>query len=294
MAIRILADSASDLTPVQAQNAGIEILPIHVYIDDKEYRDGIDIDGSMLYAAMGAQKEVKTAQVSLGAFKEKFEDYADSGDTVVYFSFSGGISGTYQTAVLAKEEICERHPQYDLQVIDTKLVLTGLSMFLLEAATLVRKGGNMDMLLSRLHLYQENMLMRATVEDLRYLVKGGRLSNAQAFVGNLLKIKPVISMKDGILLAVDKVRGNKKYYKYVLEEIKARIPKNKDVSEHVIGISHCDNLEAVVEIKALFQKHTGISRFLVSDTSCAVGAHLGPGGVAIFYGGVLSEFLTMI
>lgn len=294
MAIRILADSACDLTPIQAQNAGIELLPIYVYIDGVEYRDGVDIDGELLYTAMEQGKEVKTAQVSYANFKEKFESYAQTGDTVVYFAFSSGISGTYQTANLAKEEVLEHFPNYDLHVIDTKLVLLGLGFFLLEVAELATKGGSLEMLLKRLSLYQEHMLLRATVEDLKYLVKGGRLSNSQAFLGNLLKIKPVIAMKDGELLGIDKVRGTKKYYKYVLDEIKEMIPKSKDISKHMVGISHCNNIEAVVEVKALVQKYTGIDKFLIGDTSCAVGAHLGPGAICIFYGGELNDFKHMI
>lgn len=290
MAIRIIVDSASDISTAQAARLGIDMVGIGVIVEDQSYVDGLDIDLKYLAKVMKAGKDVKTSMGTYQQFYDAFEKYADGGDEVIYFSFSSGISGNYQTAVLASSEIKEKYPDYKLHVIDTKLALTGLQMFILDAIKLNESGASVNMILEYLEVFRDKLYIAGSIEDLYYLVKGGRVSNAKAIIGNMLNVKPVISLVDGKLLSVGKVRGLKKFYKFAIQEIKKSLPNKANTEEHILGISHFNNYEGVSEIKQLAEKQLGVKKFIVSDMSVAVSAHIGPAGIVVFYSPMNVEF----
>lgn len=282
MAIRFIMDSGADFSFAQASRLGIDMIPIGVSVEGKSYLDGVDIELSFLAKQMKEGKDVKTSQCTYQQFYDVFMKYAQSGDEVIYFSFSGGISGNYQLAVMVSRDILEEYPEYKLQVVDTKLVLCPLHAFILDVIKLRDRGAGVKMILDYLEAYREKVMIFASTDDLYYLVKGGRISNAKAVIGNMLNVKPVLAMVDGKLINVGKVRGLKMFYKFFLQELKKTVPK-KNISDRPVVISHFMNYEGVSIVQNLLEKQFGVDKFIVNNMSSAVGAHLGPSGIAISY-----------
>lgn len=282
MAIKFIVDSAADFSAQMALRMGLDVLPIGVTVDGKAYLDGVDIDLRFLEKEMKGGADVKTNHCTYQDFYDAFIKYAEGEDEVVYFSFTSGISSNYEAALVVANEIKEKYPDYKLTVVDTKLVLTGLQLFILDAIRLRDRGANLNMILDYLQAFRENLVVFATTDDLFYLVKGGRLSNSKAVIGNMLNVKPVVTLLDGKLVNIGKVRGLTKFYKYFVQQLKDHINK-KQGSNLPVGISHFSNYDGVSQVQSLIEKQFGMDKFVVNNMSVAVGAHLGPSGIAVFY-----------
>lgn len=282
MAIKFIVDSAADISAQTALRLGLDVLPIGVTVDGKAYLDGVDIDLRFLEKEMKSGADVKTSHVTYQDFYDAFIKYAEGEDEVVYFSFTSGISSNYEAALVVANEIKEKYPDYKLTVVDTKLVLTGLQFFIMDAIRLRDRGAGLNMILDYLSAFRENLVVFATTDDLFYLVKGGRLSNSKAVIGNMLNVKPVVTLIDGKLVNIGKVRGLNKFYKYFVQQLKDHIPK-KQGSNQAVGICHFSNYEGVSQIQSMVEKQFGMDKFVVNNMSVAVGAHLGPSGIAVFY-----------
>lgn len=282
MAMKFIVDSAADFSAQSALRLGLDVLPIGVSVNGKSYLDGVDIDLRFLEKEMKSGADVKTSHVTYQDFYDAFVKYAEGGDEVVYFSFTSGISSNYEAALVVANEIKEKYPDYKLTVVDTKLVLTGLQLFILDAMRLRDRGAGLNMILDYLKAFRENLVVFASTDDLFYLVKGGRLSNSKAVIGNMLNVKPVVTLLDGKLVNIGKVRGLTKFYKYFVQQLKDHICK-KQGSNQPVGICHFSNYEGVSQIQSMVEKQFGMDMFVVNNMSVAVGAHLGPSGIAVFY-----------
>ncbi|GAE93608.1 DegV family protein [Gracilibacillus boraciitolerans JCM 21714] len=236
MSVKILADSACDLSAEDLKKYGIEMLPLTVQLDGKDYQDGVSISSKQVYDAMREGKSPpKTAQVSPHLFKEAFEKHAKAGNQVLYLAFSSELSGTYQGAKLMEQEVKEAYPDFKLHVLDTKCASLGYGLVVIRAAELAQTGAGMDEILEVSKHFYEHMEHIFTVDDLEYLYRGGRVSKTAAFVGTLLKIKPLLHMEDGKLIPLEKIRGSKKVYKRMIEVMSKR---GTDFENQVVGISH--------------------------------------------------------
>lgn len=280
MKLRIVTDSASDLPKGLADELGIEILPILVYVDGVEYLDGETLQSNELYQRMIEGKNIKTAQIPLAYFMDKFESYAKGDDHIVYLAFSSVLSGTYQTAVLAYEEIKEKYPTFEMTIIDTKCVSLGLGVIVTEAAKLAAEGASLEELVSFIEKNTVNMEHVFSVDDLNYLLRGGRVSKSQAVIGNILNIKPILHVVDGALVPFDKAKGTKKKMARMFEYIAER---GKNLDGQTIGIAHALNDEEAQMVKEHFETVYGTRHFIINQLGCAVGAHCGPGLITIFF-----------
>ena len=280
MTIKILADSASDLTVEDCQKYNIEFLPLTVQLDGEEYEDGVTISPKEVYDAMRDGKAPKTAQVSPQLFKDSFEKHVQEGNTVIYLAFSSELSGTYQGAKLMEQEVKENHPDANLHIIDTKCASLGYGLVVLRAAELANNGASVDEILAASKHNAEHMEHIFTVDDLEYLYRGGRVSKTAAFVGTLLKIKPLLHVEDGKLIPLEKIRGSKKVYKRMLEIMEER---GMDLSGQRIGISHGDALDVAESIADMFREKWNVKDVKINMVGSAVGAHSGPGTIAVFF-----------
>ncbi len=283
MSIRFIVDSVSDFNASQVARLKLDMIPIGISIDENSYLDGVDIDLEHLSNAMKEERDVKTFQCTYKQFYDVFIKYAQTGDEVVYFSFSGGISGNYQSATLVAREILEEYPEYKLHVVDTKLALDGIQCFILDAIKLRDRGATVEDIVKYLEYFREEILLFASVEDLYYLIKGGRLSNAKAVMANMLNVKPVLRLIDGDLVSVGKVRGIKKFYKFFAQELKKELSKKDDNSDKTIYICHFMNYDGIATSKSVLEKQFGIKNFVVSDMSTTIGVHLGPSAISLLY-----------
>lgn len=282
MSIKILSDSACDLPEDIISEYGIEILPIVVIKDDKEYLDKISIEPTEVYEGMRNGEVFKTAQIPPAIFMERFEDIAKKGDSAIYIAFSSGLSGTYNTSMSVKETIKEQYNDLDLDIIDTKAASGGFGLIVLKAAQMAKEGKSKAEILKVIEFYKENMEHIFTVDNIEYLFRGGRVSKTQAFVGGLLNIKPILNVENGNLVPIDKARGRNKAFKSMLEIIEDR-SKNTNLKDQVFGITHGDDLEGALKIKDLISEKFGVDKFVINIIGSAIGAHSGPGTIALFF-----------
>ncbi len=280
MTVKIITDSAADLPKELVAQHGIEMLPLMVYLDNQEFRDGETMNPQEMFQGMREGKVYKTAQVPLQIFREVFQRHAENGDICIYVAFSSALSGTYQSAVLAKNEILEDYPDVKLEVIDTKCASMGFGLVVLKAAELAAQGKSQEEIVEAIRFHSLHMEHIFTVDNLEYLYRGGRVSKTAAFIGSLLNIKPVLHVEDGKLIPIEKLRGRRK----VLDRMVA-IMEERGISQdqQVIGISHGDDIETAHNLRDMIRERFGSKDFIISQIGGAVGAHSGPGTIALFF-----------
>jgi DegV family protein with EDD domain len=282
MSIKILSDSACDLAEDIIEELDIDILPIILVKNDKEYQDKVNITPEKVYNDMRNGEMYKTAQISPQMFDDKFRQYAKDGTSAIYIAFSSGLSGTYQTSELVKTSIQQEYPDFDLDIIDTLSASGGFGLIVYYAAKLAKEGKSKEEILKAIEFYKENIEHIFTVDDIEYLFRGGRVSRTQAFVGGLLNIKPVLHVDNGKLVPLEKVRGRNKVYKKMLDIMEERT-KEANLKEQVIGITHGDDIEGAMKLKDLITEKFGCETFLINIIGASIGAHSGPGTLAIFF-----------
>ncbi|MCA1031026.1 DegV family protein [Bacillus timonensis] len=280
MNVRILTDSASDL-PLSFYNENdVTLLPLGVHIDDQNFEDLTTITPTEVYNVIREGKQPKTSQVSPALFKEVFTQLAKDQQPSIYLTFSSELSGTYQTALLMKTEVEEEYPDLNLTIIDSKCASLGLGLVVKHAAELAQEGLPKEEILQSIQHDISHMEHLFTVEDLEYLARGGRVSKASAYIGGLLNIKPLLHVEDGKLIPIEKIRGKKKLMKRIIELMKER---GDNLEEQTIGISHGDDEALANEIKTQIEETLGCKSFFINTIGAAIGSHVGPGTLAIFF-----------
>lgn len=286
MSIKILADSACDLPLSYFEEYNITLIPLKVHLDDQEFEDLNTIMPKTVYDAMRQGKAPKTSQASPLGFEELFTNMAESKENGIYIAFSSELSGTYQTAVMMRDQVKENYPDFDLTIIDSKCASLGYGLVVLEAAKLAKASIPKDELIKKVQFHANHMEHLFTVDNLDYLARGGRISKASAFVGGLLNIKPLLNVEEGKLIPLEKIRGKKKLQRRLLELMKDR---GSALNKQIIGISHGDDEEAALEIKDLIEQEFGSEQFLINTIGAAIGSHSGPGTIAVFFLNQLPE-----
>lgn len=285
MSIHIVADSGCDLPYSFLQERNISFLPLIVHLNNTDYEDFVTIDPKQVYDAMRNGEVAKTSQASPLKMKELFTELAQSGRPAVYIAFSSQLSGTYQTAMMVREEVLEQYPNFQLTIIDSKCASLGLGLVVMKASELAQQRMPYEQLCETVSSYCRHMEHIFTVDDLEFLARGGRISKTSAFVGGILNIKPLLHVEDGKLIPIEKIRGRKKVFKRMIELMEER---GNDLQKQVIGISHGDDEEAALELKRMIEEKFGCTRFFISPIGGAIGAHAGPGTLALFF---LNEYI---
>ncbi|HYK72022.1 MAG TPA: DegV family protein [Pseudoneobacillus sp.] len=280
MSVKILADSACDLPLSFYQEYQVQLLPLKVLLDDIEYEDVVSIHSDSVYEAIRAGKLPKTSQVSPTIFESVFTEMAKQKQDGIYIAFSSELSGTYQTAVMILDQVKEIYPDFQLTIVDTKSASLGHGLIVREAAKLAADNHSKEEILTTVQFYIQHMEHFFSVDDLDHLAKGGRLSKASAFLGGLLNIKPLLTVEDGKLVPLEKLRGKKKLMRRMVEMIKER---GKSLDRQTIGISHAADEETALELKAMIEAETKPGEILITSIGSAIGAHTGPGTVALFF-----------
>ena len=283
MAVKILSDSACDLPEEILKEYDIDIIPILVSKDEVEYFDKVTLEPQTLYDDMRNGLVYKTAQIPPLMLEEKFEEIAKKKQSTIYICFSSGLSGTYNTSVLVKDTIMDKYPDLDLDIVDSRSASVGFGLLVYEAAKMAKAGKSKEEILKMLDFYIKHIEHIFTVDDLEYLFRGGRVSRAQAMVGGLLNIKPILDMpEDGTLRPIEKVRGRNKVLKRMLEIMEER-GGNADLKNQTIGINHGDDIEGALKLKEMIEEKYGCTDFVLNIIGCAIGAHSGPGTLSVFF-----------
>ncbi|WP_042224609.1 DegV family protein [Oceanobacillus manasiensis] len=282
MLVKILADSATDLSMNHYNEFDLEMVPLTVHLDEKEYKDNVEIQPKTVYDAMRQGKSPKTSQVSPETFHNVFTSYAEKNEPLVYLAFSSELSGTYQTAKMMLQEVKETYPDAPIHVLDTKCASIGYGLVVLYAAKAAKNGASAEEIMQSAEYHATHMEHIFTVDDLEYLYRGGRVSKTAAFVGSLLKIKPILHVESGKLVPLEKIRGSKKLFNRMLDIMEER---GTDFTNQLIGISHGDDLERAEQLSTMIQEKFGTAKedIVIEMVGSVIGAHSGPGTIALFF-----------
>jgi DegV family protein with EDD domain len=280
MNVQIIADSACDLPIEYFKEHSISFIPLGVEMNGEQFQDQKDIKPKQLYDAMRDGVVVKTSQASPLVLKELFTDLAKRGIPSLYVALSSELSGTYQTAMMIRNEVLEDFPDFKLAIIDSKCVSLGHGLAVKYASNLAKIGKPLSEVEAAVQCYCLKMEHIITVDNLEYLARGGRISKASAFVGGLLNIKPLLYIEDGKLIPLEKIRGRKKVFRRFIEIIQER---GVNLQNQTIAISHGDDEEAANEMKAMIKEVFSPKEIYINFVGAAVGAHAGPGTLAVFF-----------
>ena len=270
--IKLICDSMADLTKDQIEKYDIEVLPLTVILDDKEYKDGIDFELDEFYQLLKDKKYPKTSQVTYGQFKTAFDKYVADGRTIFYIASSANATGSYQSAVMAKNDT-----EGDIHLYDASNLTFGAGMFVLKAAQLLEEGKTLDEVIKELNIIKECLVF--SIDSLNHLQKGGRISSTKAMVGNLLNVKPICEVKDGLVTQLGQVRGKKNVINKLIEATDELTGGNIDTS--IMYIGYMDNeKEKDKMVEALKEKYNPDKIGTFKIGSC-IGSHSGPGVLGI-------------
>ena len=279
---QLFTDTSANLPVEIIDEYGIEVVPFSYTIDGVEYIPEREFDGKAFYAAMRAGSEVKTSMVNAGTFIERFKASLDAGKDVLYIGMSGGISGTANAALMAKQELDEEYPDRKIVVIDTLAASLGEGLFVIKAAEQLRDGAALDAIEEDIRAQVPHMCQSFTVDDLKYLKKTGRVSGAAAIIGNVLSIHPIlIGDYEGKIVVKSKVRGMKRTLDALAERY-AELVLNK---AETIGIAHADNEEGKAYLVQRLRDKGLTGKCLSVCYEPVTGSHVGPGTVALFFFG---------
>ena len=279
---QLFTDTSANLPVEIIDEYGIEVVPFSYTIDGVEYIPEREFDGKAFYAAMRAGSEVKTSMVNAGTFIERFKTALDAGKDVLYIGMSGGISGTANAALMAKQELDEEYPDRKIIVIDTLAASLGEGLFVIKAAEQLRDGVALDAIEEDIRAQVPSMCQSFTVDDLKYLKKTGRVSGAAAIIGNVLSIHPIlIGDYEGKIVVKSKVRGMKRTLDALAERY-AELVLNK---AETIGIAHADNEEGKAYLVQRLRDKGLTGKCLSVCYEPVTGSHVGPGTVALFFFG---------
>ena len=280
----ILTDSACDIHAdvLASWGVGYKSLTFKFTDEDKEYTND-EMDAAAFYAEMKKGRSAKTAAVNIDSFTEMFEVPLTEGKDVLYIGFSSGLSNTYNAARLAAEGLREKYPEAKILTVDTLAASAGEGLMLYLTVEKKNAGATIEEAAKFCEELIPNTSIWFTVDDLVYLKRGGRISPTVAFVGNALGIKPILHMDEaGHLVNVSKVRGRRAS---ILEMAKKYDELALDKQGGTVFISHGDCLaDAELLANTLKEKH-GVTVKIITDVGPVIGAHSGPGTLALFFVG---------
>ena len=283
--IKLFTDTSANLPIQLIHKYGIGVIPYEYTVDGvtAEYSAETDFDGVAFYNAMRAGADVKTCLINMGKFIEAFEPELEAGNDIIYIGMSGGISSTASVAAITTSELQGRYPQRKLLAFDTYAASLGEGLMVLRAAEMLEAGADFEAVSQMLHTMRPNMCQYFTVDDLKYLRKGGRITGAAAVIGSVLHIKPILQGDDtGHIILCGKVRGRKNALKQLAEKYD-ELCADKGGQ---IGIAHADDEVGTAYLIEKLREKGFTGECLTVCYEPVTGSHVGPGTIALFYPGI--------
>lgn len=279
MSVRIITDSASDMSP--AEHPALAVLPLSVTFGTDVYMDGIDIDHQRFYEMLVERDELpKTGQVNPYAFSQAIAEAREAGDEAVIITVGAKLSGTNQSARTALAEA----PGGDVFVVDSNNVTLGERVLVEYALRLVDEGRSASQIAAAVEAVRDRVVVIGLLETLEYLVRGGRLSAAAGAVGTLLNVKPVVAVEDGLIVQLGKARGSKNGRNLLNQKVKKAggIDFSMPLALGYTGLSNAVLKKYIEDSAALWAGHTE-GELPVHTIGATIGTHVGPGAVAVAF-----------
>lgn len=284
---KLVTDNTADLPLEYLRLHDVDYMFLSYILEGEAYVKGKELNWKEFYALMRSGKMPTTSQVNPDEAKSFFEECIKENQEILCLAFSSGLSGTCNSARIAAEEIMEEHPGVKIVVIDSLCASLGEGLFVHKAVQLRDQGKSLEEAAEWLEEHKLNFVHAFTVDDLFHLFRGGRVSRATAIVGTLASIKPLLHVDDeGHLIVIGKVRGRKKSLNslvdYMEEKMGSWMQENKD---DYVFISHGDALEDAEYVRDQIKERFGMEHFLINNIGPTIGAHSGPGTIALFFMG---------
>lgn len=283
MAFEIITDSSIDLPWHYFGELGIKKVSLTVTMGDRQMPDDENVDIKAFYAALRAGEMATTSQVSVAQFMEGFSEILQAGRDVFYIGLSSGLSGSYQSACIARDELTESFPDRRIYVGNSTCVTLGLGNVMLALCAMRDEGADMDTLARAFEEMQIRSHHLFTVDDLMFLLRGGRVSRTSAVVGSLLGIKPMMHVSpEGKLQPHGKVRGRRQSLDGLVDEMAEFL---EDTALEYVSVAHGDCQEDAEYVLNKVKERYTVKRSTIRILGPTIGAHSGPGTVALFFFG---------
>lgn len=282
---KIVTDSTTDLPMEYIKENGLPIVHLSYIIDGETYTGDKQLEVKEFYEKMRRGMMPTTSQANPENVREVLEKVLVENRNILCLAFSSGLSGTYNSFRIAAEELMEEDKNCRIVVIDTLAASLGEGLLVHKALQLQKEGKSLEETAQWIEAHKLHLVHSFTVDDLFHLHRGGRVSKATAIVGSMINIKPILHVdNEGHLTAVSKVRGRKKALNSLVNYMEEKLGSFRDKND-VIFISHGDCLEDATVVKNEVEKRFGIKSFLINEVGPTIGAHAGPGTVALFFFG---------
>ena len=268
MTVKIVTDSTSDLTTQIASELAITMVPLYVHFGTETYRDGVDLATDEFYRKLEQSTALPTtSSASPGAFIEVYDNLAEETDEILTITISSKLSATYETAVKAKELW---QGKARLEIIDSQSAIVGLGLIVIAAAKAAQAGASLNEVIDVTRNNMQRVYFRMAFDTLEYLKKGGRIGTAQAFLGSMLKLHPVLTIKNGATEGVTRLRSRAKVLDY-LHDFAMSFPRVEEIA--IENATTADEVEILVERLSSRFSPSNIHRTKVSPV---IGTHVGP------------------
>ncbi|HOB21327.1 MAG TPA: DegV family protein [Bacillota bacterium] len=283
--VRIVTDSTADLSNPLREKYGLEMIPLNVHFGDELYKDQVDLSPEQFYEKLRTAKILpRTSQPSPGEFMELYKKIADEGaETIASIHLSAKLSGTYQSAKVAAASL----PDLDIEVIDGQSASVGTAVQAIAAAEVAARGGTKEEVLAAAEAAKTKEGVYFVVDTLEYLQRNGRIGKAQAFLGTMLNVKPLLTLIDGIVCPYERVRGKKRAVGRMFEIMEEDLTKREEAGEKwdrlLVAISHADSREEAEKVAAEIQTRFDNVEMIIEYIGPVIGTHVGPGTVAVIY-----------
>ena len=284
MAYRIVTDSASNLSEEMIDEFGLEILPMTFMVDGVErrsYLKGEKTELKQFYTMMREGKVITTSLPNLQETETTMRAILDAGEDILYLGFSSALSSAFGSIELLMQRLADEYPERKLRAVETFAASGGQGMLVYLACKKAAQGASLDETGDFVVETRDHLCHWFTVDDLMFLFRGGRVSRTSAWAGTMLNIKPVLHVDaKGALIPVEKVRGRKKSIKALVD----RMEKTAiDPASQTVFITHGDCIEDVEVLKREISERLGVTDFVVNYIDPVIGAHSGPGTLALFF-----------
>lgn len=275
--VGIVTDSTADLPKEYIEKYNIQVVPLKVLFGDEEFLDNVNLKPVEFYKKLTTSKFFpRTSQPSPSDFIDIYKKLGEETETIISIHLSSKLSGTYQSALIAKSNL----EDLDIHVIDSKVPSMVLGMIVLEAARACEQGKDKEEILKLINYLINKIKVYFVVDTLEYLQKGGRIGKASAFLGNLLSVKPILSIGDGEVIPVEKIRGRSNAFKKMIELMKEDVSPGSPIK---ISVFDADSEKEAYKLIEMVKSEFNVTEVIKSTIGTVIGTYVGPGTVAITF-----------
>lgn len=283
MGIKIITDSSCDLPREYVDDNNIEVISLVLNLNGQIIKDdlGKTLSYKDFYQKMRDGATPTTSQVNAHEFEEAFIKHIKNGDSIIYISISASLSGTFNSANIAKNNLLEEYPEAKIELVDSLSASIGQGLLVLKACEMRDNGASIEEIVEWIEENKRKVIHSILIDDLNHLKRGGRISGATATIGGLLNIKPSAYLDDeGKLAQGEKIKGKKKALRFLANEVKERAI---DSENEVLYICHGDCQEEAESLRDIIEQEVKFKNVIINYVGNVIGAHTGPGALAVIF-----------